>query len=62
MVTQITHRSLHRKNEVKMEETITKYTILGTILIMVDVIGDIKQKANILLLSFLKRLLLYFEN
>lgn len=33
MVTQITHRSLHRKNEVKMEETITKYTILGTILI-----------------------------
>lgn len=30
-----------------MEETITKYTILGTILVMVDVIGDIKQKANI---------------
>lgn len=47
MVTQITDCSLHRKNEVKMEETITKYTILGTILIMVDVIGDIKQKAKI---------------
>lgn len=47
MVTQITHRSLNRKNEVKMEETITKYTILGAILIMVDVIGDIKQKAKI---------------
>lgn len=63
IVAQITHRSLHRKNAVKMEETITKYTILGTILIMVDVIGDIKQKAEILLVSLLKRLLqLYFEN
>lgn len=47
MVTQITHRSLHRNNEVKMEETITKYTILGTIFIMVHVFGDIKQKAKI---------------
>lgn len=47
MVTKITHCSLHRKNEVKMEETFTKYTILGTILIMVDVIGDIKQRPKI---------------
>lgn len=46
MVTQITHPSLHRKKG-KMEEKITKFTILGTILIMVDVIGDIKQKAKI---------------
>lgn len=30
-----------------MEEKFTKFTILGTILIMVDAIGDIKQKAKI---------------
>lgn len=53
MVTQITRRF---SIKAIIEETITKYTILRIILIMVNVIGNIKQKQNLISIIF-KRLI-----